>query len=325
MPYDPSYHLLYRVDKVRAYVAAEHPDVLEIHSPYVAAVAALSCPSNTFGVRTFVWHSDFIDTYSAVLLKRLPSALTDVLTAPLWAWVRRIAEGCGATFVAARFQKEKLDAHGVPRVVHLPFGVEKEVFSPARRDARAWRAELGLPEDAKVVLAIGRFAVEKRWDVVIDAFIEGATESAHLVVFGDGPEAVRMRARAAGNPRIRFMGFEKNRERLAMAMASSDVLLHGCPYETFGLGVAEALATGLSAVLPDQGGAGEWAHLGSVRSYPSLDVGACARALRGLLQEDAHARREQGLAAAAEIPSVADHFRKLLAHYEALLSARAVG
>ena len=42
-PYDPTYHLLWRCDKIRAIVARERPDVLEIHSPYIAAASALAC------------------------------------------------------------------------------------------------------------------------------------------------------------------------------------------------------------------------------------------------------------------------------------------
>ena len=32
MPYDPSYHLLWRIDKIRAEIRRVQPDVLEIHS-----------------------------------------------------------------------------------------------------------------------------------------------------------------------------------------------------------------------------------------------------------------------------------------------------
>ena len=42
MPYDPTYHFLVRVDKIHAIFKAERPDILEIHSPYVAALAALT-------------------------------------------------------------------------------------------------------------------------------------------------------------------------------------------------------------------------------------------------------------------------------------------
>jgi alpha-1,6-mannosyltransferase len=48
-------------------VAAEHPDVLEIHSPYMAALGCLAARRGTFGIRTMQWHSDFIDTYRATL------------------------------------------------------------------------------------------------------------------------------------------------------------------------------------------------------------------------------------------------------------------
>ena len=44
---------------------------------------------------------------------------------------------CEATYVASQWQREKLVAHRVPRVVHAPFGIERRVFTPAARsDAR---------------------------------------------------------------------------------------------------------------------------------------------------------------------------------------------
>ena len=57
--------------------------------------------------------------------------------------------------------------------------------------------------DAKtaIVVGVGRFAIEKRWDVVIDAFLRSAraARDAVLVLFGDGPERERMKARARGD------------------------------------------------------------------------------------------------------------------------------
>src|SRR5262249_22814313 len=109
------YHLLWRVDKIRALVERERPDVLEIHSPYVAAASALACPRDWFGVRTFCWHSDFIDTYLRVMLEEhMASRPATRLLEPLWAMVRTIGRGCDATFVAARWQREKLAGHGIP-------------------------------------------------------------------------------------------------------------------------------------------------------------------------------------------------------------------
>ena len=155
MPYDPTYHLLWRADKVRAAVREARPDVLEIHSPYVAAIACLSVPRRDFGIRTFFWHSDFIDTYRRVLLSRVPRS--EDLVRPLWRWVRRVGRACDLTIAATAIQRDKLRAHGVPEVELVPIGVDKDVFRPEARDPTL-RAAL-LEGDDVLLVAVGRFAV----------------------------------------------------------------------------------------------------------------------------------------------------------------------
>jgi alpha-1,6-mannosyltransferase len=336
LPYDPTYHLLWRVDKVRAIVSRERPDVLEIDSPYVAAAGALACPRSAFGVRTFLWHADFIDTYLRVMLERRAwsrehARATDAILEPLWALVRGIGRGCDATICGARWQVDKLTLHGVPRVVHVPFGVDKAVFNPAARDEAARRALLasfdGAPTPAKetrLVVAIGRFAWEKRWDVVLDAYLRLAEKvPARLVCFGDGPERAAMQARVAGRADIRFEGFLTDRPGLARALASADLLLHSCPFETFGLGVAEAVASGCPVVVPDLGGAAELAFGDSSVRYRALDPEACAAAAIALLARDPAGVRDAALAAISKIAGVEDQFRQTLALYEDLLAKRA--
>jgi alpha-1,6-mannosyltransferase len=311
-------------------VIQRRPDVLEIHSPDVAAASAMSLDRSRFGIRTFVWHADFIDTYlRGSLEKKLGPRATSVVVEPLWAWVRAIARSCDATFVASRWQKDKLDAHGVERTVLLPFGVEKDVFRPSAKSDAVKRELLGAHARERgaqpaLLVAIGRFAVEKRWDVVLDAFVElrARGRDAVLVIFGDGPERARMEAQVSGRDDVRFLGFERNRERLAQVLASADALVHGCPFETFGLGVAEAVACGLPLVVPNEGGAFEQADPVSSIAYPTGDSHACARAIEELLDRDPVARAAAALAAAARVPSVQSHFEKLYAAYAELLLVR---
>jgi alpha-1,6-mannosyltransferase len=329
LPYDPTYHLLARPDKIRALVARERPDVLEAHSPYLALAAVLSVPRRSVGVRTFFWHADFIDTYLRVMIeRRAPSRAADVALAPLWAAVRAAAGGFDATFAAGARQVEKLREHGVPRVEHAPFGVEKRVFRPAARD-EAVRRELlagaGATAGARLLVGVGRFAVEKRWDVVLDALAKLARPDVVLALFGDGPERAALEARAetAGVARaVRFLGFEKDRGRLAAALASADALVHGCPYETFGLGVAEAMACGLPVVVPDEGGASESVVPQTSEVYRSLDVGACAAAIARLLARAPGELREATLAVSKGVLDVEQHYAVLLARYAALRDAR---
>ncbi|HEX7476823.1 MAG TPA: glycosyltransferase [Polyangiales bacterium] len=327
LPYDPTYQLFYRVRDARRAVLAERPDVLELHSPYLAALTGLSVPRSGFGIRTFVWHADFIDTYLRTMLERgLPTRAIDGLLEPLWASVRRIAGGCDATIVAARWQVDKLRHHGVPNVVHVPFGVDREQFSTAARDASE-RAKwlVGAAPNAKLLVGIGRFAVEKRWDVVLDAFEElRRTHAAVLVLYGDGPDRARLEQRCVGRTDVHFPGFVSDRARLATGLASADLLVHGCPFETFGLGVAEAMSTGLPAVVPDAGGAAELVDESCGEHYRAGDAHACAAAIVRALARDPANLREGALRAMAQrVPTVRGHFEQLFALYAELLARRA--
>jgi alpha-1,6-mannosyltransferase len=321
-PYDPTYHLLLNTRKIRAIVAREAPDVLEIHSPYMAAAGALG--SRGYGVRTFQWHSDFIDTYGGVLahaLPRLPRDLIPRVTSPLWQLVRSIAKRCAATLVASRWQMTKLASHGVENLVHRPFGIEKSIFTPSRRDESlrsSWLA--GRAPDTKVLVGVGRFAIEKRWDLVIDAFHRvRRTTPAMLILVGDGPERDRMRARA-GDADVQFPGFTKDRVELARTLASADALVHGCPFETFGLSIAEAMSAGLPAIVPDDGGAAEMHDPDSGEIYRAGDLDAFVAAIGRLLARDRAELSAAAARSASRLPSVVDHFAEQVALYRELLA-----
>lgn len=321
LPYDPTYHLLWRVGELRRRLRAERPDVLEIHSPYVAAIGALGLRPGEFGVRTFIWHSDFIDTYLGVFFRRGAPRVAGALVEPLWAHVRRIARGCAMTVVGSRWQRDKLRSHGVERVEHIPFGIEADRFAPERR-SEALRQQLLAGKPGPLVVAIGRFAVEKRWDVVADAFAELARRrpGAVLVALGDGPERHVFTDRLGERDDIRVLGFERDRDRLAVTLASGDLLLHGCPFETFGLGVAEAIASGLPLVSPDAGGAAEQAPPDSSELYPAGDVDGCVAAAVRLLDADPAVLRARAAAAARRVVSVDAHFTTLFDRYRDLLA-----
>ncbi len=332
MPYDPTYHFLVRVDKIHAIIKAERPDVLEIHSPYVAALAALTAPKKSYRVRTFQWHSDFIDTYAGTLKAHLDGRRGAGLAGlglggagrSLWGMVRFIARRCAATLVASRWQRDKLRGHGVPRVVHVPFGLEKAVFGAARPDP-ALRAELMAGRDGALLVGVGRFAVEKRWEVLLRGFFRWKASGGRgrLVLCGDGPERARMTALIDGRDDVVLRGFVKDRPELARVLATADALVHACPFETFGLSVAEAIASGAPAVLPDEGGAAELGDPAYTETYRSGDDAALAAAIARLLARGPglhDAAREAGRA----MPSVGDQFERQLALYEALLRGETI-
>jgi len=320
LPYDRTYHLLGRFDKIRTRVHAERPDVLEAHSPYLAAAAVLACGRRGALTRTAFWHADHVGTYvEPALASRFGGGAAAAVSAPLWRGVRTLLAPFDAVFVAGRGQAERLRAAGVRDLVLAPMGVDARTFHPtARSEERRHELLAGAGEDAALLVGVGRFAVEKRWDVVLDAFARvRARRRAVLVLFGDGPERARLERRAPAG--VKFAGFERDRGRLASALASADVLVHGCPYETFGLGVAEAVACGLPAVVPDAGGAAESVDTTCGEAYPSLDADACAAAIERLLACNRAELRARATEAAERVPTLEQHFGRVLATYRELL------
>lgn len=319
LPYDRTYHLLHRVDRIRQRVRSERPDVLEAHSPYLATAAVAACGRGSARLHTAFWHSDHVGVYiEPALTKHFGEDAARAAAKLLWRGVRALLAPFDATFAAGRAQAEQLRAAGVPRVIHAPFGVDTRTFRPAAR-ANDWRRKwLGDEhEGATLLVGVGRFAMEKRWDVVLEAFARVRTRrKAVLVLFGDGPERVALESSASSG--VRFAGFETDRGRLATALASADVLVHGAPYETFGIGIAEAVACGLPIVVPDAGGAAEHAESSCSETYRSLDPVACAAAIESILNRGPD-RRIRALDAAARVRTVEQHFHQVLGAYGELL------
>jgi alpha-1,6-mannosyltransferase len=121
---------------------------------------------------------------------------------------------------------------------------------------------------------------------------------------------------------VTFAGFLQDRDALATALASADALVHGCPYETFGLSLAEAMACGLPVVVPHEGGAAEMVDDAAGETYASLDADDCARALLRVLARDRAALREGAIAAAASVPDVVDQFARTFDAYRELLPTK---
>jgi len=318
LPYDRTYHLLGRFDKIRSMVQDERPDVFEAHSPYLATAALVRCGRQAAKVRTAFWHADHLGAYVEPALARLlGERVAEVVANQLWTWARALLAPFDAIFVAGVAQAEKLRSAGVRRVIHVPFGVDVRLFQPgARSEARKRELTRGAP--GTLLVGVGRFAVEKRWDVVLDAFGRLRKDApVTLLLFGDGPERERLVRRAP--PGVHFADFEKDRGKLASALASADMLVHPCPYETFGLAVAEAVACGVPVVVPDKGGARESADPSCSEVYRSLDADACAAAIERLLARGGPDLDARALDAAARVPTVDQHFARVLSVYDSLL------
>jgi glycosyltransferase involved in cell wall biosynthesis len=155
------------------------------------------------------------------------------------------------TLVAvSAFVRERLLAHGAdPGKI-----VVAENFLPARQIDHAPRRGPFRWGGVQRVVVVSRVDPIKRIDLLLDA-LDRHPRLGRLSfrVLGTGWDLDSLRARAAERHRnVAFEGFCPN---VAVELAQSDLLLHLCPVEPFGLAILEAMAAGVPVLVPDRGGA----------------------------------------------------------------------
>jgi len=129
----------------------------------------------------------------------------------------------------------------------IPTGVDNKMFNP-RNDGSAIRTKYGL-DGGKVVLTVGRIAWEKNLDLILDGFriLHGQHPETKLVVAGEGPAKAHFE-RKANELGLRdstfFPGFVPDQD-LPGLYAASDAFIIASKFETQGLVVLEAMATGI--------------------------------------------------------------------------------
>jgi alpha-1,6-mannosyltransferase len=232
-----------------------------------------------------------------------------------WKHMRELGRSFDRVVCASRDLRERLARGGVANTVLQPMGVDPTLFHPGRRDAETRRnllALCGLPEDAHLLIGVGRLCAEKRWPVVVDAVMRASlTLPIGLVLVGEGGAQGRIAAHAAGNPHIRLLKPERNRERFAALLASADALVHAGTSETFCMVAAEARACGVPVVVPDQGAAADHARGGAGLAYHAGNPLSASAAILEVLADDRPRTARSGF-------TMRDHFAALFADYAAI-------
>lgn len=291
----------------------ELPDVLEVSSPWRSA--SLVADWRGKARRSLVAHADPLSAYAYRWFGPMASPRT-IDRAFDWYWrhLRRLDDRFDHVVSASESLTARLRAGGLNKVVTNPMGVEAGRFSPTLRDAGLRRRMLGLcglPEDATLLIGVGRHAPEKRWHLVVDAVTRaGCSSPVGLVLIGGGTPRRALLSAVGGNPHVRLLEPIRDRDALARTMASADALIHGCEAETFCFAVAEAIASGLPVIAPDGGGAGDLARANGGRLFSAGSADDAAAAIRGLVGTAA--------ASATKPPrTMEDHFADLFDLYAA--------
>lgn len=103
------------------------------------------------------------------------------------------------------------------------------------------RVELGLAPEQLLIGSIGRLHPSKGMDVLIEAFRAHAPADAVLVILGEGREQERLARMAAGDHRVRLLGYRGDVDR---CLASFDLFVSPSREDAFPLAILEAMRAG---------------------------------------------------------------------------------
>ncbi len=165
-------------------------------------------------------------------------------------WLRYLHNGCHLTLVPSNWTLRDLRRQGYHRLRKWGRGVNLQRYTPNRRSA-LWRERLlaGRDPDSLLCIYVGRLANEKRIDLLLET---ARTPGIALTIIGDGALRGELENLFAGTG-THFTGYLYG-DDLADAYAAADVFMFTGANETFGQVVQEAMASGLPAVIIDQGG-----------------------------------------------------------------------
>ena len=246
-------------------------------------------------------------------------------------WLRRvflrwIYRHVDVALYVGRNNRAYFEAHGLSddQLAWAPHAVENRRYEDAPeadREARQWRRELGISNDAVIFLFAGKFEGKKAPDILLDAFLGSDRDDVHLALVGSGPMEDELRGRAEGNAHVHFLGFQ-NQSRMPVVYRLGDVFVLPSrgPGETWGLAVNEAMACGRPVVVSDRVGcAPDLVDQETGFVVPADDAGALRHRL-DILADDEALRRRMGCRAQIRIedwsiPRAAKHIERAVVGY----------
>ncbi len=189
---------------------------------------------------------------------------------PLKSWLRdqvlrNLYRRCVALLYVGSLSRAHYHRLGVPdkRLFFSPYCVETSTFRCTAEDRTALRGptrqQLGIAEDALVILFSGKLSERKGVDLIPKAvrlMPASLQQGVHLLFVGDGALKESLKAQCESKPRIKacFPGFQNQSALSAFYHAADVLVLPSREKETWGLVVNEAMLHGLPCVVSENVG-----------------------------------------------------------------------
>lgn len=188
------------------------------------------------------------------------------------------------------------------------------------------RAGASLPAGSPALVAVGRLAPQKGFDLLIDALPEVLARhgGAVLTIYGSGPDEAQLRAQAQARGLADRVVFAGHSAHILAQVAAADLYISSSRYEGFSNAVLEAMAVGACVVATDCPGATREMIADGTSGY-LVAVEDSAALARGILRALDPASPRTGGAARATVAAQYDRSAicdKYATFFDSLMRAR---
>lgn len=245
------YRALLNLHAVEEVLERERPDVIESGDPYQMAWKAIASGSALRIPVVAFYHSHFPEAYLRSTFKYFGRTATEFAMDLSRRYIRTLYSQFERTFVPSEKLAALLRDWGVPRIVATDLGVDVGTFRPDEQDGAAARGGLGVPEDARLLLYVGRLAVEKNTRTLFQAFrLLHRREPGRyrLLAVGDGNQRGLLEDLRKETGAVIWKNYCADTGELARLYRAADIFVHPGVLETFGLVTLEAQACAIPVV-----------------------------------------------------------------------------
>ena len=283
--YDGYYVPIFPTNKIEM-LKKINPDIIHIHGVATMAIRGLIC-GHTLGIPTVMTFHTMVDDaaqyYSPI---KLPPETMNRL---VWIYLRQILKRMDVVVTPTACIGEEIKGHGAVcrNLVTVPTGAKTDVFHPGM-PYDDLVSKYGL-EGKRVIIHVGRVSYEKDIDMVIRAMRH---VDAHLLIVGKGPAKDDLEELVKSlrlEDKITFTGFVSD-EDLPRFYNMGDVVVSASKFETQGLTILEAMATGKPVACRNGRAFAEIVKDG-VNGYLFDDDDECVRAIERCLDAPEDVRR----------------------------------
>lgn len=193
-------------------------------------------------------------------------------------------------FELAKSKFKAKEVHYVPGV-----GIDLSRFENVQVDRNAKRRDIGVPEDAFLLLSVGELNENKNHQIIIRALAKLNDSNVHYAIAGVGDKKEYLLALADElglSKQVHFLGFRKDIPELNHA---ADIFCFPSFREGLGLASIEAMSCGLPLVTSNVHGINDYSTDGETGyKYDPRDVEGFAQGIKKL-SDDSALREKMGL------------------------------